>query len=272
MGTYSKDLSKRLRGKPVKPASHRIRVQDPNKADFYIGMATLVKLGYVEIIGKDRSRRTDKLHDGEPTDAEKAEIKRVEQEFVARPGSALEFLRNLGADVNDDADGYVDVTEYTVSRQRVVYHRRTGEEDMYPTRTYRVGDRVWDLLTEQEATILNIQVAQIERLRNGEAEVLFFTDAPPDPRTGPMHAIDGPRLTSEICLLSEIDKYRGSTWIPATQPLDGDFVNGVDETLNESGRAEAKRRGIDPDAPDALEKLMLELNRERGEAKYRQLN
>jgi len=102
--------------------------------------------------------------------------------------------------------------------------------------------------------------------------VLFFTDAPPDPRTGPMSALDGPRLKSEICLLSEIDKYRGSTWIPATQPLDGEFVNGVDETLNESGRAEAKRRGIDPDAPDALEKLMLELNRERGEAKYRQLN
>jgi hypothetical protein len=228
-------------------------------------MAAMVQLGLAEVAQNGKFRLNRRA-----TKKEAAAADRLAAEFDRQPGSAMAFLISRGTDgVTEDADGWSDVDEYTVRQRRVV-----KPEDVFPTRTYHVGDTVFDLPSQREATILNIQVSDIERQREGAAEALIFTDAPADAQYGNMPGDEG-RLPSEICLPAEAEKYRLHAWIAAAVPFDGNLIEFIDPhtpVLNEAGRAEARRHGFDPDDPETVERLVMKLRKDRAVAELDRLN
>jgi hypothetical protein len=131
--------------------------------------------------------------------------------------------------------GIYEIPEYTVRRMREC-------DDDYPTRTYRVGDMVFDLETKTMRKIVKIVVGQMP-------------DYPDDPLFYLDHGGEG-RLRQEICLFQEADKYRDRDWIPAATPLDGNSVKLFRDPITHekmitylvllSQKTESKRRGLLP--------------------------
>jgi hypothetical protein len=140
--------------------------------------------------------------------------------------------------VHAASGGAFEIPEYTARKLR-------NCDDDFPTRTYKKHDLVFDLETQTVCRIAKIIMGGM-------------SDYPEDPLFFIYGNEENGRLCCEICLPLEADKYRGSDWIRAAHPLDGDryvrFRDPITDekmiTDKETGETKPLQQHID----DELEK------------------